>query len=123
MVTDCAVVYVPVAGFTVGAGGAVVSVAAAVVKVQLRFARGWFAESRMAVVPPVRVAVYAVLLTRLALGLRIHWLVVPLRVTVARTSVVLPAARSVNVVVLTPCAASLKVAVTSLPTGTAVALP
>jgi hypothetical protein len=41
---------------------------AAVVKVQLVVTRAWFAESRIAVAPPVSVAVYCVLSARFAVG-------------------------------------------------------
>src|SRR3712207_6012922 len=78
--------------------------------------------SRMAVVPPISSTVYRVSAARLALGLRIHWFVVPLRVTPAVTTgpVTVPA-WSRKVVPDTPLTASLNVAVMLLATGTAVA--
>ena len=55
-------------------------------------------------------------------GFRIHWFVVPIRSTVAAIAVVGAAfLRTMNVVLLTPSTASLKVAVMSFPTGTPVA--
>src|SRR4051812_33735247 len=62
---------------TVGA-----EVSAPVVKVQLTVASGLFAASRIAVAPPVRVTRYWVFAARSAVGLRVHWLVVPTCVTV-----------------------------------------
>jgi len=55
-------------------------------------------------------SVYRVDDVSVGIGLRIHWLVVPLRVTVAETRVPLLVFR-VNVLVLTACTASLKVTV------------
>src|SRR4051812_35024418 len=77
------------------------------------------AVCRIAAEPPGRVTVYLVSAGRLAVGLRIHWLVVPFRVTVLATAV--PAGFFTwNVPGPTPVTASLKVAVMLFATGTAV---
>src|SRR3954451_23587622 len=55
--------------------------AAPVRNVQLVVARGAPAVSRIAAAPPVRVTVYLVSAAKLAVGFRIHWLVVPFWVT------------------------------------------
>src|SRR3712207_3936077 len=84
---------------------------------QVDVACGLPAASRTAVAPPVTVAVYRVSETRLAVGSRVTTRVVALYVTVAGT--VAPAASlRTTVVPLTPCTASLKVAVT-FPVGDA----
>ena len=81
-------------------------------KVQAVLARGVPAASLTAEVPPVMLAVYLVLAARVASGLRIHWLVVPLRETVAVTAAPVAAFFRVKVDVLTPLTALLNVAVT-----------
>ncbi len=83
------------------------------VKLQLMVLSGLPAASLIPAAPPVSVTVYVVRDARVGPGLRIHWLVVPLRVTVAATTeplVPLPVLRT-NVVPLTPLTGSLKVAV------------
>src|SRR4051812_9593112 len=119
-----AVRLIPVA-FTAGARavrvGAVVS-APAVVKFQLVVASGLFAVSRIWVAPPVSVTVYCVLLARLLVGFRTHWLVVP-AVTVPAIGVEpgVAVGRMTNVAVVTFWTASLKVAVMSFAAATPVA--
>ena len=65
----------------------------------------------MAVGPPVSVAVYQVSLASVTPGFRIHWLVVPFRVTAPATGVRVAVVRSVKVLALTPVTALLNVAV------------
>ena len=81
------------------------------------------AVSRMAVAPPVNVTVYCVLAANVGPGFKIHWLVVPLRLTVAVTSASVAVLRSWNVVVSTPSTASLNVADTLAVRLIPVALP
>src|SRR4051794_9225042 len=102
----------------VGVGGAPGTVP--VVNDQLVVASAAPARSRIDAAPPVSLTVYVVFAARSAVGFRIHWFVVPFRVTPALTSVPAPL-RSWNVVPLTPFTASLNVAVTLAPTTTPVA--
>jgi hypothetical protein len=90
-----------------------------VTNVHVVFARGVLAASR---IPVARVTVYLVSFARLALGFRIHWFVVPFRDTTAPTAAPVVVFFSVKVLPDTPVTALLKVAVTLLATGTAVAL-
>ena len=83
-------------------------------------ASGLPARSRMAVLPPVSVAVYTVSSTRVEAGLRIHLFVVLLRDTTAGTTVPFVPV-SVKVFASTPRTASLKVAVTFADSPTLVA--
>src|SRR6185503_3690018 len=86
--------------------GGVVSAGLAVVNVQLVGPRGLSARSRIAVAPPVSVAVYVVPSARGELGCSLATVGLSL-VTVAETAVV-PFV-SVKLVSLTPCTGSLKV--------------
>ena len=90
-------------------------------KLQAVVVSGLPAASRMAVAPPVSVTVYRILAASVTLGLRIHWLVVPLRETTAVTSAPVAAFFNLYVVVLTPVTASFKVVVTFAVRPTAMA--
>ena len=91
-------------------------------KLQTVVAAGLPARSRAAEVPPVSVTVYLVFEARVAPGFRTHWLLVPLRVTVAVTAAPVVAFLSLNVVADTPCIGSLNVAVMLFARRTPVAL-
>src|SRR5215212_42736 len=52
-----------------------------VVKLHVTVVSGAPARSRIAAAPPVRVTVYRVSAAKLTLGLKIHWFVVPFRLT------------------------------------------
>src|SRR4051794_17689660 len=77
-------------------------VQAPVVNVQVAVVSGLPARSLIAAVPPVAVIRYCVLAASVAFGFRIHWFVVPLRVTTAPISALVAALRSWNVVPETP---------------------